>query len=64
MSAPQTYTSRLKRLDAERRRRRDELFEGPTPSYEQFLVARGFDQAMTEVINDLIREAKGDFDDA
>lgn len=54
---------RLANLRDERARRRDELFEGPRPTLEQFLVCFGYDSALTSEINKLVAELKGEDDE-
>lgn len=50
-------------MDA-RRAKRDELFDGPRPTYEQFLVGFGYDQALTDQIRALEEQLrKGDSDE-
>ena len=54
---------RLLALELERSRRRAECFEGPLPSHEQFLTARGYDAALTEQIAAAKKELAGEDED-
>ena len=47
----------------ERRKRRDELFEGALPSMEKLLLAVGYDRALSDQIAALAQTQKGLEDD-
>lgn len=50
-------------LHEERALRRNELFEGPTPSYDKVLSALGYDQGLTAAIAAIHQSMKGREDD-
>jgi hypothetical protein len=52
--------ARFRALLTRQRKKRDEAFEGPLPSYDQFLQMRGADAEMTEQLEALSNELKGD----
>lgn len=54
---------RLTKLLERQRKLRDSLFGGPMPSFAQALVIFGKDQMLTEIIDEVKRELKGDPDD-
>jgi hypothetical protein len=58
-----TAEKRLTILTKDQAQRRADIFEGPLPSYEQFLMARGFDQAQVEQIKACEKELRNTEDE-
>lgn len=55
-------TLQIQKLVARQRKKRDAAFDGPLPTYEQFLQMRGADAEMTEQLEALYHELNGDDD--
>ena len=57
-----TLDARLRKLLDRQRQKRDEAFTGALPTYEQFLQLRGADAEITEQIEAISNELKGEDD--
>ncbi len=58
-----TLEDRLRMLLDRRAKKRDDVFSGAVPTYEQFLQARGADAEITEQIEAVTQELRGKDED-